>query len=161
MNTRPFASGGHLHEAMSGVVRAAGAEEQVALIRAHPDLVGRLAREGRLTRESAGEQAAAGLGDLSDDEIAAFERHNAAYRGRFFHGIVSVMPGPRRRTRFGPAEVTAVHPVLPLAARVGLGVGALTWGDSLHLGVVTEPGNNPETLAKAIVAEISALGRTS
>lgn len=82
----------------------------------------------------------------------------AAYRGRFFHGIVSVMPGPRRRTRFGPSEVTVVHPVLPLAPRVGLGVGALTWGDSLHLGIVTEPGHDPETLAKALVAEI---GRTS
>lgn len=81
----------------------------------------------------------------------------AAYRGRFFHGIVSVMPGPRRRTRFGPAELVAVHPVLPLAPRVGLGVGALTWGDSLHLGVCTDAGNDPEALVKALVAEIAAL----
>jgi OHCU decarboxylase len=72
-----------LHKAMSDVVRAASADEQLALIRAHPDLVGRLAREGRLTRESTGEQAAAGLDALTNDEIAAFERHNAAYRERF------------------------------------------------------------------------------
>jgi OHCU decarboxylase len=80
---KPFRSIGQLHEAMSGVVRAASADEQVGLICAHPDLVGRLAREGRLTRESAGEQAAAGLDALTSDEIAAFERHNAAYRERF------------------------------------------------------------------------------
>src|SRR4051794_35902636 len=80
---RPFASVGQLHETMSGVVRSAGADEQLSLIRAHPDLVGRLAREGRLTRESTGEQAAAGLDSLSADEIAAFERHNTAYRERF------------------------------------------------------------------------------
>jgi allantoate deiminase len=80
---RPFASIGQLHEAMSGVVRASTTDEQLRLIRAHPDLVGRLAREGRLTRESTGEQAAAGLDLLSDDEIVAFERHNASYRERF------------------------------------------------------------------------------
>jgi allantoate deiminase len=80
---RPFASVGNLHEAMCGVVRSAGADERVALIRAHPDLVGRVAREGRLTRESTGEQAAAGLAELSPDEAAAFERYNAAYRERF------------------------------------------------------------------------------
>jgi OHCU decarboxylase len=80
---RPFASIGQLHDTMSGIVRAASVEEQLGLVRAHPDLVGRLAREGRLTRESTGEQAAAGLDSLSDEEIAAFERYNAAYRERF------------------------------------------------------------------------------
>src|SRR5262249_27346832 len=43
-----------LLKVMSDVVRAATIDEQLALIRAHPDLVGRLAREGRLTRESTG-----------------------------------------------------------------------------------------------------------
>lgn len=80
---RPFASLGQLHETMSGVVRSASTGEQLALIRAHPDLVGRLAREGRLTRESTGEQTAAGLDQLSTDEVAAFERYNAEYRERF------------------------------------------------------------------------------
>jgi len=80
---RPFASLGDLHEKMSAVVREATAEEQVGLIRAHPDLVGRLAREGRLTPESTAEQAAAGLAALRAEEAAAFEGYNAAYRERF------------------------------------------------------------------------------
>jgi OHCU decarboxylase len=80
---RPFASVADLHEKLCGVVAAASPDEQVGLIRAHPDLVGRLAREGRLTCESAAEQAAAGLDALSADEVAAFERYNAAYRERF------------------------------------------------------------------------------
>ena len=80
---RPFASVADLHEKMCSAVRAASADEQLALIRAHPDLVGRLAREGRLTRESTAEQASAGLSQLTDEEIAAFERYNAAYRERF------------------------------------------------------------------------------
>jgi allantoate deiminase len=80
---RPFASATDLHEKLCGVVAAATPEEKLSLIRAHPDLVGRLARHGRLTRESNAEQAAAGLAALSEDEAALFERYNAAYRERF------------------------------------------------------------------------------
>lgn len=80
---RPFATVDALHAALGTTMYAATTEEQVNLIAAHPDLVGRLAKEGRLTRESTGEQAAAGLGQLSDDEIAAFDRYNTAYRERF------------------------------------------------------------------------------
>jgi 2-oxo-4-hydroxy-4-carboxy-5-ureidoimidazoline decarboxylase len=82
-DARPFASLADLHRKMCAAIRDASPEEQLALIRAHPDLVGRLAKEGRLTRESTAEQAAAGLTALSADEAAAFERYNAAYRERF------------------------------------------------------------------------------
>ncbi|HTV49505.1 MAG TPA: 2-oxo-4-hydroxy-4-carboxy-5-ureidoimidazoline decarboxylase [Phycisphaerae bacterium] len=80
---RPFASAGDLYEKLCAVVEAATPEEKLKLIRAHPDLVGRMARENRLSRESASEQAAAGLTSLSADEIAVFERHNAEYTQRF------------------------------------------------------------------------------
>ena len=80
---RPFASLADLHDKLCGVVAEASADEQLMLIRAHPDLVGRLAREGRLTSESTAEQSAAGLSDLSPAEVEAFERNNAAYRDKF------------------------------------------------------------------------------
>ena len=82
---RPFASRDALHAAMCDVVRAAGEERQLALIRAHPDLVGREVRrhEARLTAESSREQAAAGLTDLAPDDIARFDRYNTAYKARF------------------------------------------------------------------------------
>ena len=76
---RPFASLDALHGAMARVARDAAAEEQLALIRAHPDLVGRAV----LTPESRGEQAAAGLMELSPEERAAFERYNREYKERF------------------------------------------------------------------------------
>jgi 2-oxo-4-hydroxy-4-carboxy-5-ureidoimidazoline decarboxylase len=79
----PFASMQALASVMRSVVANAARAEQLALIRAHPDLVGRLAREGRLTRESTTEQSAAGLTALTSPETEAFERHNAAYRERF------------------------------------------------------------------------------
>lgn len=76
---RPFASVDALHAALCRVVAEASPEEQLELIRAHPDLVGRAV----LTAESCGEQAAAGLGNLSPTEAAQFEKYNRAYRERF------------------------------------------------------------------------------
>jgi len=85
VSQRPFASRAALHAAMCDVVRAAGEERQLALIRAHPDLVDREVRKhgGGLTAESSREQAAAGLMDLTPDDIARFDRYNTAYKARF------------------------------------------------------------------------------
>jgi allantoate deiminase len=80
---RPFSSVADLHEKMCAIVAAAPAAKQLELVRAHPDLVGRLAREGRVTRESNAEQSAAGLDRLNEQEITTFERNNAAYREKF------------------------------------------------------------------------------
>src|SRR5690349_5788233 len=52
-----------LQAAMAAVVEAADHARQLALLRAHPDLAGRLAVQGELTAQSAAEQAGAGLGD--------------------------------------------------------------------------------------------------
>jgi 2-oxo-4-hydroxy-4-carboxy-5-ureidoimidazoline decarboxylase len=79
VDQRPFASVGALHEAMREAVRNAAPEEQLAIIRAHPDLVGRAV----LTAESQGEQAAAGLTDLSREDAALFDRYNREYKARF------------------------------------------------------------------------------
>jgi 2-oxo-4-hydroxy-4-carboxy-5-ureidoimidazoline decarboxylase len=80
---RPFRSLDQLHQRLTETLAAAPVERKVSLISAHPDLVGRLAREGRVTRESSTEQAAAGLTQLTDGEIAAFDHYNAAYRDKF------------------------------------------------------------------------------
>jgi OHCU decarboxylase len=79
----PFAGLDHLHQALCAVMYGAPVEQQVALIQAHPDLVGRAALAGTLTPESTREQAAAGLDQLTPDEIATFTRLNYAYRERF------------------------------------------------------------------------------
>jgi 2-oxo-4-hydroxy-4-carboxy-5-ureidoimidazoline decarboxylase len=80
---RPFDSVATLHAKMCDTVRVADASEKLGLIRAHPDLVGKMAREGSLTRESTKEQAAAGLTVLSQAETALFDRYNAEYHQRF------------------------------------------------------------------------------
>ena len=76
---RPFADADHLRHALQQEVNHAPEAEQMTLIQAHPDLVGRAV----LTVESQGEQAAAGLTDLSAQEVEMFRRHNAAYREKF------------------------------------------------------------------------------
>ncbi len=80
---RPFASTDALLAAMLAAVAQASPERRIALIAAHPDLAGRVAREGRLTASSSEEQSAAGLDRLSPQEIARFDALNAAYRARF------------------------------------------------------------------------------
>lgn len=80
---RPFQDATNLHYVLCDVMYHARAERQLALIRAHPDLVGRAAQAGTLTPESTREQAAAGLGSLTPDEVAAFMQLNARYRELF------------------------------------------------------------------------------
>ncbi|MCB5411339.1 allantoinase PuuE [Pseudogemmobacter faecipullorum] len=74
-----------LANAMARAFRSASAEERLAVLRAHPDLAGKLAAAKRLTAESTSEQASAALDALSDDERATFTRLNEAYTSR--HGF--------------------------------------------------------------------------
>ena len=64
-------------------VLAATPEEQVALIRAHPELAGKAAIDGTLTAASAAEQTGAGLDRLTPEEFARFHALNNAYRHRY------------------------------------------------------------------------------
>ncbi|MFM8617099.1 MAG: 2-oxo-4-hydroxy-4-carboxy-5-ureidoimidazoline decarboxylase [Opitutaceae bacterium] len=80
---RPFRSQEQLHAALCSRMRAAPRERQLELIRAHPDLAGRLAQSRRLTADSTREQASAGLDLLTDAELAEFVALNAAYTARF------------------------------------------------------------------------------
>lgn len=79
----PFTDISHLYQTLCDILYHAPTEQQVDLIRAHPDLVGRAALAGTLTPSSAGEQASAGLDRLSQDEIATFTRLNQSYAERF------------------------------------------------------------------------------
>jgi 2-oxo-4-hydroxy-4-carboxy-5-ureidoimidazoline decarboxylase len=82
-DARPFGSVQALHRALRAVMEGASEDAQAALLQAHPDLVGRAALAGTLSPASTGEQAAAGLDRLTPNEIATFQRLNAAYRERF------------------------------------------------------------------------------
>jgi 2-oxo-4-hydroxy-4-carboxy-5-ureidoimidazoline decarboxylase len=80
---KPFADLKNLHRALCETVKNSGEENQLALIRTHPDLVGKIALAGQLTKESTNEQASAGLNKLSPEEIDLFQKQNAAYKSKF------------------------------------------------------------------------------
>jgi urate oxidase len=88
---RPFSSLSQLHAAMVQAVQGASADQQLALIRAHPQLVSRLAIAEPMTVLSQNEQQGAGLDRCSPDEFSSFSALNQAYMARFgFPFIIAV-----------------------------------------------------------------------
>jgi OHCU decarboxylase len=80
-----------LHNALCRVFRSASQDEKLAVLKAHPDLAGKLAAARRLTAESTAEQASAGLDALTDAEKQRFTALNARYTEEFdFPFIIAV-----------------------------------------------------------------------
>ena len=76
---------------MAQVVDAADGSIRLALLRAHPELAGRLAMADSLTADSTAEQASAGLDRCTPEEFAEFHALNERYTARFgFPFIVAV-----------------------------------------------------------------------
>lgn len=80
---RPFSGKEHLADRMRATVEKSAESAKLALIRAHPDLAGKLARGGTLSAESTREQAGLGLDRLSDAEFERFSNLNTRYCARF------------------------------------------------------------------------------
>ena len=124
-HARPFASVEALHGALCAVMYGAEPEQQLALIQAHPDLVGRAARAGTLTPASTSEQAAAGLGQLTPDEIKRFEYLNATYWARFGFPFVICARENRKESilagfdaRLGNSRTTEIATALGEIAKI-------------------------------------------
>ena len=92
---RPFATLAALKVALVQVVRDAGADAQLALLRAHPELAGRALANATLTRESTHEQSSAGLNRLTADDLGKLRRLNAEYQARFGFPFILAVRGPR------------------------------------------------------------------
>lgn len=90
---RPFASIAQLHAAMVAGVEAAGHDAQLALIRAHPDLSGRVSVASPLTPVSAREQAGAGLNHCTPDEQQRLLQLNHAYSSKFGFPFILAVRG--------------------------------------------------------------------
>lgn len=81
---RPFSTLDALHGTMTSAVTSASPEEQLALLRAHPDLGAvRLQADQEMSLASQREQAGAGLDALTRDELERLRRLNTAYREKF------------------------------------------------------------------------------
>ena len=87
----------HLAGRMHHVVEAAGHDARLALLRAHPELAGKLAVAGELTAESKSEQAGAGLDQCSESEFERFQQLNSLYGERFGHPFIIAVKGLDRQ----------------------------------------------------------------
>lgn len=98
-----------LHAALCEVLRAAPALRRRALIDAHPDLAGRLARAGGLTGDSTREQASAGLDRLSEAEYQRFTALNDAYKARFGFPFIMAIRGSGKEAILAAFERRLQH----------------------------------------------------
>jgi len=82
-----------LHSAFLRALNATSREQKLQLIKAHPDLAGKLALAQKITVDSAKEQGSAGLDRLSAEELAEFTRLNTAYRTKFDFPFIFAVKG--------------------------------------------------------------------
>lgn len=90
---RPFLSIAALKLTLQCTVAQASEDEQLALIRAHPELAGKAAIAGELTKESTDEQAKAGLNNCSEEEFATLQKLNADYNTKFGFPFILAVKG--------------------------------------------------------------------
>jgi len=86
---RPFDDRDAMIKAFQSAIMRAQKSEQLALIRAHPDLAGK----AKLTSDSQSEQKGAGLDTLSASEMAHFTRLNDAYKAQFQFPFIFAVKG--------------------------------------------------------------------
>jgi beta-ureidopropionase / N-carbamoyl-L-amino-acid hydrolase len=92
---RPFKSLHHFKVVLTSVLDAATKKEQLALIRAHPELAGKAMVTQTLTDESTNEQSQAGLTHCTPEEFLKIQSMNAAYNAKFGWPFILAVRGPR------------------------------------------------------------------
>ena len=82
-----------LAELMADCVDNANTDQQLALIRAHPELAGEAQKEGELTPDSTAEQTSAGLHKCTKVQYEKFQALNDAYKEKFGFPFVMAVRG--------------------------------------------------------------------
>ncbi len=95
LQARPFRSLQHLKHAMAHAVTSATADQQLALIRMHPELAGKQMESNTLTAESTNEQGKAGLTNCTAEELTHIRRLNTTYGQKFGFPFILAVRGPR------------------------------------------------------------------
>jgi OHCU decarboxylase len=118
---------GGLYAALVATMRAMTPAQKLDLIRAHPDLAGRLALAKQLTDDSTKEQGSAGLDRLSADELKRFTAINNTYRERFGFPFIMAVKGATKdqilagfESRIGNSVETETAEALKQVERIAL-----------------------------------------
>jgi 2-oxo-4-hydroxy-4-carboxy-5-ureidoimidazoline decarboxylase len=94
---RPFVNRQQLADALAAVLQGASHAEQLALIRAHPELTGKAGVRAPLTESSSREQHGAGLDECSPEEFATLTALNARYQARCGFPFILAVAGRNRQ----------------------------------------------------------------
>jgi 2-oxo-4-hydroxy-4-carboxy-5-ureidoimidazoline decarboxylase len=92
-DARPFATLAALKQGLVAAVRGSTRDEQLGLIRAHPELAGKAMVARTLTAESTNEQGKAGLTQCTPEEFARIQQLNAEYNGKFGFPFILAVRG--------------------------------------------------------------------
>ena len=87
-----------LSAAMVDALATAESDKILALIRAHPDLAGKAAVAGVLTKESSTEQRGAGIDQCDAEEFLLFQKLNKEYQEKFDFPFIIAVRGKDRHT---------------------------------------------------------------
>ncbi len=98
-----------LHHALCRIFRSAGVDKQLKVLKAHPDLAGKLAMAKKLTAQSTDEQTSAGLDALTDDERARFTELNTTYQDRFGFPFIIAVKGLNKTDILSAFERRIAH----------------------------------------------------
>ena len=148
---RPFTSRLQLLDAMRAEVQSAPVEEQLALIRAHPQLGARGRKRLDLTEASSREQRRAGLDACTDEEFAELMRLNAEYVQKFSFPFILAVRGhdphsilESMESRINNDDERERHTAL---TQIGL-IGGYRLADA----VASPPGAEAAAMAERLVA---------
>ena len=103
---RPFKSLSQLKYCMTQILAVAGREEQISLIRAHPELAGKAMQSNALTTESTNEQNKAGLTQCTAAELQKIAALNKSYADKFGFPFILAVRGARS-TGLSKAQILA------------------------------------------------------
>jgi 2-oxo-4-hydroxy-4-carboxy-5-ureidoimidazoline decarboxylase len=99
-SSRPFKTRANMIDAFKATVLNGGEAQQLALIRAHPDL----ATRAKLSKDSTSEQKGAGLDALSQLELTRFTQFNDRYKAKFGFPFIFAVKGATKHQILGAFE---------------------------------------------------------
>jgi diacylglycerol O-acyltransferase / wax synthase len=133
---------------------------------AEPERLAEVARRSRVlhtgTRALASTFVMRRVGGLMPVPVHAWFARTV-YGGAFFQAIVSNMPGPQAPLSLAGPPLAGVFPILPLAPRAPLAVGALGWDGALCVGICLDPAlvSDAAALAAAVGAAFAELSQST
>jgi len=98
-----------LAKALAITLDQADESEQLALIRAHPDLAGKAAVSGELTAASTDEQTSAGIHQCTEAEFSRFQVLNERYKTKFDFPFIKAVKGSNKRAILDAFETRIEH----------------------------------------------------